>query len=465
MARFPSSDNSGITNSPQKLPQTQRSGVVSAGTTGSADPESQLQAILQLAMEKTAATGAAIVISTNNVARCLSSIGSAPDVGSRLQPGISLTALCFATAEILISDDTHTDRRLDSQLCNPVAIRSILALPIKEDPRIVGVLELVSDTPKAFSQQDIAAMNELADVAAPLLSELASGPDEFVGHLRRNDMEAQGNPHDAKSERSILRMKILTGASAIVMLALVVDRYARLYPRVGPHVTPPVTVAKHEPVLPEQGAASEQGSNTDRQSRAPENVVTASREEVISAIQEPVQDTDLNRSLNQANAGAFTAQYEMGLRYADGEGVPQNYHDAMTWFAKASDAGNAKAQWKLALGYLKGIGVPRDERQAMVWLKRAANNGDTRAQRVLSEMYLSGRDVPRDYVRAYTWANIAAELEGNDRGQLETIRSRMTPIQIADAERRTSIWRDYASRRNANQPNSQRTAPPKAVDK
>jgi hypothetical protein len=439
-----------------------------AGFPSSADPESQLQAILQLTMEKTAATGAAIVISTNNVARCQASIGSAPDVGSRLQPGISLTALCLATAETLISDDTHTDRRLDSQLCNQVDIRSILALPIKEDPRIVGVLELVSDTPNAFSQQDIAAMKELADAAAPLLSELASEPDEFVSRLRRKYikyMEAQANAHDAKLQRSILRMKILTGLSAILILALIVNRYARHYLGIEPHLTPPATVAKHAPVLSEQDAAPEQGSNTDRQFRAPENVVTASREEVISAIQEPVQDTDVNRTLNQANAGAVTAQYEMGLRYANGEGVPQNYQDAMTWFAKASDAGNAKAQWKLALGYLEGIGVPRDERQAIVWLKRAANNGDTRAQRALSEMYLSGREVPRDYVRAYTWANIATELEGNDKGQLQTIRSRMTSIQVSDAERRTSIWRDYVRRRTANPSKSQRTAPPKAVDR
>jgi hypothetical protein len=322
-----------------------------------------------------------------------------------------------------------------------------LALPIKKDLSIVGALEVLSDKPNAFSQQDIAAMNELADVTAPLLSELTSGPDEFVGRQRRNDMGAQGNPQDAKSKRSILRMKILTGVSAIVILALIVDRYARHYPTVGPYLAPPATVAKHEPVLSEQGAAPEQASNTDRQSRAPESVVTASSEEVSSAIQEPVQDTDLNRTLNQANAGVLTAQYEMGLRYAAGEGVPQNYHDSMTWFAKASNAGNAKAQWKLALGYLKGIGVPRDERQAVIWLKRAANNGDTRAQRALSDMYFSGRDVPRDYVRAFTWANIAAELEGNDTGQLQKIRSRMTPIQISDAERRTSIWRDYASRR------------------
>jgi hypothetical protein len=514
MARFPSSDSSGISSPPQKLPRTRGSRVVSAATTGLTDPESQLQAILQLAMDKTAATGAAIVIRTDNVALCRASIGSAPEVGGRLQPGISLSALCLATAEVLISNDTHTDWGLDSQLCKQADIRSILALPIKEDPGIVGVLELVSDKPNAFSQRNIAAMNELADAAAPLLSELASEPDEFVSQLwrkyrkymeaqanahrniaamneladgaapllselasepdefvsqlrrkYRKYMEAQANAHDAKLQRSILRMKILTGLSAVVILALFVNRYARHYLGIEPHLTPPATVAKHEPVLSEQDAAPEQGSNTDRQFRAPENVVTASREEVISAIQEPVQDTDVNRTLNQANAGAVTAQYEMGLRYANGEGVPQNYQDAMTWFAKASDAGNAKAQWKLALGYLEGIGVPRDERQAIVWLKRAANNGDTRAQRALSEMYLSGREVPRDYVRAYTWANIATELEGNDKGQLQTIRSRMTPIQVSDAERRTSIWRDYVRRRTANPSKSQRTAPPKAVDR
>jgi hypothetical protein len=461
MARFPSSDSSGISSPPQKLPRTGGSRVVSAATTGLTDPESQLQAILQLAMDKTAATGAAIVIRTDNVARCRASIGSAPEVGGRLQPGISLSALCLATAEVLISNDTHTDRGLDSQLCKQADIRSILALPIKEEPGIVGVLELVSDKPNAFSQRNIAAMNELADAAAPLLSELASEADEFVSQLRRKYMETQANAHDAKLQRSILRTKILTGLSAIVILALIVNRYARHYLGIGPHVTPPATVAKHEPVLSEQDAAPEQGSNTDRRFRAPENVVTASREEVISAIQEPVQDTDVNRTLNQADTGAVTAQYEMGLRYANGEGVPQNYQDAMTWFAKASDAGNAKAQWKLALGYLKGIGVPRDERQAMVWLKRAANNGDTRAQRALSEMYLSGREVPRDYVRAYTWANIATELEGNDKGQLQTIRSRMTPIQVSDAERRTSIWRDYVRRRTANPSNPKELRRPK----
>jgi Sel1 repeat len=278
-------------------------------------------------------------------------------------------------------------------------------------------------------------------------------------------MEMQENPYRqqlAQLERSIRRMRILTAISAIVILTVVVERYGHHNPAVAPHVaTAPVIATNHNPVSSQQNAAAEQSAvrehdsnhdtNKDRQPRAPKSILTASRDEVISAIQERVQgvqDGDLNRTLNQANARDFTAQYQMGLHYADGEGVPQNFNEAMTWFAKASDAGNAKAQWKLALGYLKGIGVPRDERQAVVWLKRAANNGDTRAQKTLSQMYQSGQGVQRDYVRAYTWANIAAESEGSDSSQLQTIRSQMTANQIADAERRTSLWRDYANRKD-----------------
>ena len=150
---------------------------------------------------------------------------------------------------------------------------------------------------------------------------------------------------------------------------------------------------------------SEQDKKTNGQPKPSDSVLTATRQEVILAIQEAVQGTDVNRILNRADAGDSIAQYEMALRYADGEGVPQNYRDAMAWFAKAAANGNDNAQWKLGLGYFKGIGVPHDERKAVVWFKRAANHGDIRAQSALSDLYLSGRGVPRDYVRAYTWAS------------------------------------------------------------
>jgi hypothetical protein len=213
---------------------------------------------------------------------------------------------------------------------------------------------------------------------------------------------------------------------------------------------------------PQQDPLSEQD---DKQSKVLDNVLTATTQETMLAIQEPIQGTDVNRTLNRANAGDSSAQYEMGLRYADGEGVPQNYEDAMAWFVKAAANGNNKAQWKLGLGYMKGIGVPHDEPKAVVWFKRAANQGDVRAQSALSDAYLSGRGIPRDYVRAYTWAAISAGLRENDNDQLRPIGSRMTAGEIEDAHRRISIWWERHSR-NADIPaSSQRTAMPHVSDK
>jgi TPR repeat protein len=198
---------------------------------------------------------------------------------------------------------------------------------------------------------------------------------------------------------------------------------------------------------------SEQDEKTDGQPKPSHSVLTATRQEVILAIQEPVQGTDVNRVLNRAGASDSIAQYEMALRYADGEGVPQNYGEAMAWFAKAAANGNDNAQWKLGLGYIKGIGVPHDERKAVVWFKRAANRGDLRAQSALSDLYLSGRGVPRDYVRA-------TGLRGKDNDRLRVIGSRMTAVQIEDADRRISSWRERRTLNAARPVSSQRIAMP-----
>jgi hypothetical protein len=222
----------------------------------------------------------------------------------------------------------------------------------------------------------------------------------------------------------------------------------------------PIAAANHKPPIPDQQRMlPEQDTKTNGQhAKLSQNLLTATTQEVILAIQEPVQGTDVNRVLNRAGAADSVAQYEMALRYADGEGVPQNYRDAMAWFAKAAANDNDNAQWKLGLGYMKGIGVPHDERQAAVWFKRAANHGDIRAQSALSDLYLSGRGVPRDYVRAYTWACIARGSQGNDDDQLRVIGSRMTSAQMEDAQRRIFSWRQRQTVKAVQSVASQRIA-------
>ena len=260
---------------------------------------------------------------------------------------------------------------------------------------------------------------------------------------------------------------LTTGLATALALVIFGYGYHLNHPRVATHVAIlPIAAANHKPAIPDQQhVLSEQDKKTNGQPKASDSVLTATRQEAVLAIQEAVQGTDVNRILNRADAGDSIAQYEMALRYADGEGVPQNYRDAMAWFAKAAANGNDNAQWKLGLGYIKGIGVPHDERKAVVWFKRAANHGDIRAQSALSDLYLSGRGVPRDYVRAYTWASIAAGLRGNDNDRLKVIGSRMTAVQIEDAHRRISSWWEHQSRKAASPTASQRTAMPDVSDK
>jgi TPR repeat protein len=61
--------------------------------------------------------------------------------------------------------------------------------------------------------------------------------------------------------------------------------------------------------------------------------------------------------------------------YADGQGVPQDYAQAMMWYRTAADKGDAKSQWSLARMYAIGEGVPQDYEQALMWQRKAADQG------------------------------------------------------------------------------------------
>jgi hypothetical protein len=510
MSSFLLPDNSGITSSREKPRRNvehstlQFSPTTTSRSKESLGPEPELQAILEQAMEGTGATGAAIALSTEDAVCCRASTGAAPEVGTSLHAGISLTELCLETGEVLLCNDTSSDRRVDPRLFKETGIRSVLVLPIKQNAKAVGVLLLLSINPNAFNQHDATAMSKLADGVLPLSSESATTPDRCLDQLPSDRIEVGRDLEKLLADANVLkehnnRLPTTDAAEApelkghyigsqlpdqpvaianqehpsgarwlttglVTALALVICGYGYHlnHPRVATDVAIlPITAANHKPAISnQQQMLSEQDEKTNGQPALSHSVLTATREEVILAIQEPVQGTDVNRVLNRAGAADSVAQYEMALRYAEGEGVPQNYRDAMAWFSKAAANGNDKAEWKLGLGYIKGIGVPHDERKAAVWFKRAANYGNMRAQSALSDLYLNGRGVPRDYVRAYTWATIATGLRGNDNDRLRVIGSRMTAVQIKDAHRRISSWRERQTLKAAQPVTSQSIAVP-----
>jgi hypothetical protein len=514
MSSLPSPDNSSINSSPEKPRRNvehnilQSSPITTSRGKESLGPESDLQAILEQAIVGTGATGATILLGTEDAVCCRASAGApAPEVGTRLHAGNSLTRLCLDTGDILLCNDTNTDRRVDPQVCKEMGIRSVLMVPIKQNAKVVGVLQALSVNLNAFNQHDATAMSKLAGRVLPLPSESGVIADRCLAQLRNKDLQAvreiqellahadvrkernnglqttdgaegpEWNGHNIGSQLpdQPVTMTIheppsgarwlITGLATALALLICGYGYHLNHSRVATNGSVlPIGAANRKPAISvQQSMLSDQPRKTNGQPKASDSVLTATRQELILAIQEAVEGTDVARIRNRADRGDSIAQYEMALRYADGEGVPLNYRDAMAWFAKAAANGNDNGQWKLGLGYIKGIGVPLDERKAVACFKRAANHGDIRAQSALSDLYSSGRGVPRDYVRAYTWASIATGGKDNDR--LRVIGSRMTAAQIEDAHRRISSWRERQTIKAARPVTSQRITIPDVSDK
>ena len=143
-----------------------------------------------------------------------------------------------------------------------------------------------------------------------------------------------------------------------------------------------------------------------------------------------------------AEQGDMNAQSLLGAIYHDGLGVPQDYAEAARWFRLAADQGHATAQFNLGLMYNNGQGVPQDYAEAVRWYRLAADQDIASAQSNLGFMYNNGQGVPQDYVRAHMWWNLSAA-QGNEKGLVnrDLIAQRMTPEQIAEAQRLAREWR------------------------
>ena len=69
------------------------------------------------------------------------------------------------------------------------------------------------------------------------------------------------------------------------------------------------------------------------------------------------------------------AQCNLGVMYAKGYGVAQDYAEAAKWYRKAAEQGYAPAQCKLGTMYVQGHGVAQDYAEAVKWYRKTADQG------------------------------------------------------------------------------------------
>ena len=110
-----------------------------------------------------------------------------------------------------------------------------------------------------------------------------------------------------------------------------------------------------------------------------------------------------------------------------------------------AEQGDAEAQFNLGLIYHDGQGVPEDYAEAVRWWRLAADQGDAVAQFNLGGMYRVGAGVPQDYVEAHMWLNLAASRSsGDERDEVVEVRDwvaqRLTSDQISEAQRFAREW-------------------------
>ena len=108
----------------------------------------------------------------------------------------------------------------------------------------------------------------------------------------------------------------------------------------------------------------------------------------------------------------------------------------------AAAAGHASAQFNLGNMYDSGQGVSQDYQEAVKWYRLAADQKKAHAQSWLGYMYENGKGVSQDYVLALMWLNLAvAQGDADSAKRVEKLEKEMTPQQIAEAQRLAREWK------------------------
>lgn len=110
-------------------------------------------------------------------------------------------------------------------------------------------------------------------------------------------------------------------------------------------------------------------------------------------------------SPDESNAGQGFAQYALGKKYRDGQGVERNIQKAVELFTLAAKQGNSFAAFALGKMFLSNdASLPRDEAAALNWITYASERGNQFAQCYLGKLLLKGADgIPQDTNAALRW--------------------------------------------------------------
>jgi hypothetical protein len=417
------------------------------------DIDAVLQLITERALILTAASGAALACITGDIMVCRARAGEpAPPLGAPLDVSQGLSGECVRTGVLVSCEDAENDQRLDPEIGRALGIASLMAVPIVSDFRVVGLLEIFSPVPHCFTKAHGRILEHLVEtIPSSLIVSPSTQVHDFTPVTPEVPREVSPPAPLEPDPTELYSLDELRSASSdpdaqtsnlLPPPVFAADFATLIQAEEAERLVEPAPDPVPEPKL---------ATRSRLVYRALIGLAIAVVVMVVGYLLGPLiqrhwlaSSPSDGRSLIQAAEAAWHPA--VANRSLHPPSLPE--------LRRLADQGDPDAQWQMGVRYHNGEDVPQDDAQAMSWFERAADQGQIDAQSHLGAYYWAGRGVPEDLYRAYFWSAIAtAQGDEISKARLEGLASQMTRQQVAAARQEAETWIHTHSQRTRSEAN------------
>jgi hypothetical protein len=402
------------------------------------------------------AQGAALAFVTQGKMICRGSSGDiSPPLGTPVDSKHGLTGECVRSGVLTSCEDTGNDPRVDPEVGRTFGIGSLMAAPIALDSSVVGLLEVFFSQPKRFTGAQKTVLHRLIEMIPKDCLQSRNIPESMYQEANVREAELpeakvqENQAHSPASPASAIPHSENEEAHVIDLPPLppkrdpFVRRNRGISPVSVPHTFEGVVAERksREQIFLEQVNAKKNlgelpGVSSPILFRVLIGITIVVVAVVVGYLIGPIIEKHWGAAPPSSQKFVGAAQASS----ANSRPAPRQVR-SLAELRKLADNGNADAEWQLGVRYHNGEEVPRDDARAMLWFQRAAEQGHVTAQATLGAYYWAGRGVPQDLSKAYFWSTLAyAQGDENSRSRIEGLSSQMTQSQVSSARQQAELW-------------------------
>jgi len=419
------------------------------------DVDAVLHLITERALSLTGASGAALAFLTDDRMICRARAGEpAPPLGAPVDAKHGVSGECVRSGLLVSCEDTENDSRVDTEICRALGIGSLMAAPIVSDFRVVGLLEIFCPHPLSFTKAHGTVLDRLVELIPKTHREKKqpekTQPEKTQPETPIKPEAVSGVWRPSVSQSGSVELGLMESGSIDATPEVLRQPKPEVRAQVPHQIPGPIVEAQ----VPEQVHKPASTSPSRLLDLGLLGLAIAVVAMVVGYLVGPMIEKRISpvasqrSSVNAAEAasnvsGQGSTDHASGDKRSADRGSASQGAQAMSLpdLRKLAGQGDADAQWQMGVRYHNGEGVSRDDVQAMQWFLRAADQGHVTAQATLGAYYWAGRGVPQDLSKAYFWSALAlAQGDENSKSRLEGLASQMTREQVSAARQQAEAW-------------------------